>query len=183
MKVYTRKGDAGQTQLLSVGRVPKGHPRLQAYGEIDELNSVVGLVLAVELHDPLSAWLLDIQNELFVLGSEIAVPNPEAINMPIPQVTAEDVTRLEQRIDELEEQLPRLTQFILPGGSDAGARLHLARTVCRRAERGLQTLADVEELRPESQSYLNRLSDLLFVMARYENSASGATEHPWVSGR
>lgn len=184
MKVYTRKGDAGDTQLLSVGRVPKGHPRLQAYGDIDELNSVVGLVAAaVALHAPLPEWLLEIQNELFVVGSEIAVPNPESINMPIPQIHADAVVVLEQRIDQLEEQLPRLTQFILPGGSEGGARLHLARTVCRRAERNLQLLAATETVRAEAQAYLNRLSDLLFVMARYENSLAGKTEQAWHSGR
>lgn len=183
MKVYTRKGDGGHTQLLSVGRVPKGHPRLQAYGDIDELNSVVGFVTAAGVQEPLPAWLLDIQNELFVLGSEVAVPNPEAINMPIPQVGAEAVSLLETRIDELEENLPRLTQFILPGGSEGGARLHLARTVCRRAERSLQLLAAAEPVRAEAQAYLNRLSDLLFVMARYENARCGVVEQPWHSGR
>lgn len=183
MKVYTRKGDAGNTQLLSVGRVPKGHPRLQAYGDIDELNSVMGYVVACPLHDPLPGWLLDVQNQLFVLGSEVAVPNPEAINMPIPQVQAAQVTVLEGWIDELEDSLPKLSQFILPGGAEAGARLHLARTVCRRAERSLQVLAAQESVRAEAQAYLNRLSDLLFVMARYENMRSGVTEHPWHSGR
>lgn len=183
MKVYTRKGDSGETQLLSVGRVPKGHPRLQAYGEIDELNSVVGYAAVAVQHEPLPAWLLDVQNELFVLGSEIAVPNPESLNMPIPQVQDDDVSRLEARIDELEESLPRLTQFILPGGSEAGARLHMARTVARRAERAVQVLAAQEDVRSEARAYLNRLSDLLFVMARYENAGSHAPEHPWHSGR
>jgi len=144
---------------------------------------VVGYVAAARPADPLPGWLLDIQNELFVLGSEVAVPNPEAINMPIPQVQADQVTVLEGRIDELEAELPRLTQFILPGGGEAGARLHLARTVCRRAERGLQKLAEVETVRPEAQAYLNRLSDLLFVMARFQNLRDSVTEQPWHSGR
>lgn len=183
MKVYTRKGDTGHTQLLSVGRVPKGHPRLDAYGDIDELNSVVGFVVEAELAEPLPEWLLEIQNQLFVLGSEVAVPKPDEINMPIPQVQAEEVTALEGRIDELESGLPRLTQFILPGGSEGGSRLHMARTVCRRAERGLQKLAEIEEVRPQAQAYLNRLSDLLFVMARYQNAKTGMAEHPWHSGR
>ncbi len=183
MKVYTRTGDTGQTQLLSVGRVPKGHPRLQSYGDIDELNSVIGWVLATAQQPPLSDWLPEIQNELFVLGSEVAVPHPDSINMPIPQIQAEDVARLEQRIDQLEAELPRLTQFILPGGGEAGARLHMARTVCRRAERGMQILAEAEALRAEAQAYLNRLSDLLFVMARYANARAGAVEQPWHSGR
>lgn len=183
MKVYTRTGDAGTTQLLSVGRVPKGHPRLQAYGDIDELNSVVGYTAACALHAPLPDWLLAVQNQLFVLGSEVAVPDPESINMPIPQVQAEHVGGLEAWIDQLEDDLPRLTQFILPGGSEAGSRLHLARTVCRRAERSLQLLAASESVRPEAQAYLNRLSDLLFVMARYENMRSGVAEQPWHSGR
>lgn len=183
MKVYTRKGDTGDTQLLSVGRVPKGHPRLQAYGDIDELNSVIGFVAAVPMQAPLPAWLLDIQNQLFVLGSEIAVPHPEEINMPIPQIQAQQIEALEARIDELEAELPRLTQFILPGGGEAGARLHMARTVCRRAERNLQLLAAAETVRAEAQAYLNRLSDLLFVMARYENARNAVPEQPWESGR
>lgn len=183
MKVYTRKGDTGQTQLLSVGRVPKSHPRLDAYGDIDELNSVVGFAAAASLADALPAWLLEIQDQLFVLGSEVAVPNPGEINMSIPRLEADQVTALEAHIDELEAQLPRLTQFILPGGSEGGARLHMARTVCRRAERGLQRLAEKEEVRPEAQAYLNRLSDLLFVMARYQNAMDNVPEHPWQSGR
>ncbi len=181
MKIYTRGGDTGQTQLLSVGRVAKDHPRLAAYGEIDELNSLLGLVRATELAPPLPERLLALQQQLFVLGSEIAVPKPDEINMQIPRVNAADVTALERQIDELDAQLPRLKNFILPGGSAGAARLHFARTVCRRAERSLQSLHQAEPLRAEVLAYINRLSDLLFVMARYENAQRGVADVIWRS--
>ncbi len=179
MKIYTRGGDAGETQLLSVGRVAKSHPRLGAYGEIDELNSLLGVARAANLAEPLPAELLRLQQELFVLGSEIAVPKPDEINMDIPRVSAEQVTALEQLIDRLDASLPRLKNFILPGGTAGAAALHHARCVCRRAERGLQTLHQAEGLRLEVLVYVNRLSDLLFMMARYENVKRGVEDVIW----
>lgn len=183
MKIYTRGGDKGTTQLLSVGRVAKDHLRLHAYGDIDELNSVIGLVAAAGLDAPLAGWIPVLQDRLFVLGSEVAVPQPETLNMRIPQVEAAHITELEQWIDQLDAELPKLTQFILPGGCETAARLHVARTVCRRAERGLQSLNAAEALRPEVLGYINRLSDLLFQMARYENLKKGVADIPWDSGR
>lgn len=179
MKIYTRGGDAGETQLLSVGRVAKNHPRLAAYGEIDEMNSLLGVALAANPAEPLPAELLKLQQELFVLGSEIAVPRPDAINMDIPRLAAERVTALEQLIDRLDAALPRLKNFILPGGTPAAAALHQARCVCRRAERGLQALHQAEGLRPEVLAYINRLSDLLFTMARYENAQRKVEDVIW----
>lgn len=181
MKIYTRGGDGGSTQLLSVGRVAKDHPRLAAYGEIDELNSLLGLARTERLAAPLSEWLLALQQQLFVLGSEIAVPKPEEINMQIPRVSAEQVTVLEQQIDELDTKLPRLKNFILPGGTVGAAQLHLARCVCRRVERSLQSLHQAESLRAEVLAYINRLSDLLFTMARYENAQRGVEDVIWRS--
>ena len=178
-KIYTKTGDQGTTQLLSVGRVAKSHPRMQAYGDIDELNSAVGAALAVGLEQPLGDWLLKIQNLLFVLSSEIAVPKPEEINMPIPQLAAADTAELERMIDQLDAQLPALKNFILPGGTPGAAQLHVARTVCRRAERNLQALHEQEPLSAHALTFTNRLSDLLFTMARYENSKRGVTDTPW----
>ena len=180
-KIYTKTGDQGTTQLLSVGRVPKNHMRLQVYGDIDELNSVVGLARAAGLSAPLDEWLLGIQNTLFVLSSEIAVPKPEEINMPIPQVAATDVTMLEGMIDQLDKSLEALKTFILPGGTIGASQLHVARTVCRRAERDMQSLHQAEPLSADALKYINRLSDLLFTMARYENSERGVSDTPWSS--
>jgi len=180
-KIYTKTGDKGTTQLLSVGRVPKNHLRLQAYGDIDELNSVIGLARAQGLSPPLDQWLLGIQNTLFVLSSEIAVPKPDEINMPIPKVTPSDTAELEKMIDELDSSLEPLKTFILPGGSPGAAQLHVARTVCRRAERSLQTLHQSEPLSADALTYINRLSDLLFTMARYENKKRDVNDTPWSS--
>lgn len=180
-KIYTKTGDKGTTQLLSVGRVPKNHLRLQAYGEIDELNSVIGLARAMGLSAPLDEWLLGIQSTLFVLSSEIAVPKPDEINMSIPKVTTADSSALEGMIDELDGSLSPLKTFILPGGVEGAAQLHVARTICRRAERGLQTLHQSEPLSAYALIYINRLSDLLFTMARYENAKRGVSDIPWSS--
>lgn len=180
-KIYTKTGDKGTTQLLSVGRVPKNHLRLQVYGDIDELNSVVGVARAAGLSAPLDEWLLAIQNTLFVLSSEIAVPKPDEINMPIPKVAATDTAALEHMIDELDRSLAPLKTFILPGGAAGAAQLHIARTVCRRAERGMQTLHQSEPIGADALIYLNRLSDLLFTMARYENAKRGVGDIAWSS--
>jgi cob(I)alamin adenosyltransferase len=178
-KIYTKTGDQGTTQLLSVGRVPKNHLRLQVYGDIDELNSVIGLARATGLSAPLQEWLLGVQNTLFVLSSEIAVPKPDEINMPIPQVSADDTAALEHMIDELDRSLDPLKTFILPGGAGGAAQLHVARTVCRRAERDMQSLHQAEPLSANALTYINRLSDLLFTMARYENAQRGIVDTPW----
>lgn len=178
-KVYTRTGDKGTSQLLTVGRVPKDHPRLIAYGDIDELNASIGVAIAAAPADPLPDWLGTTQDDLFVLGSQIAVPHPEKINTPIPQLEARHTEQLERWIDELDEQIEPLRSFILPGGSAAAAALHLSRTICRRCERLLQSLHQQETLAVEVLTYINRLSDLLFTAARYANARAGVADIPW----
>ena len=158
-KIYTRTGDDGSTGLGDGTRVPKDGARVEAYGTVDELNSVVGVLLALELPPNLRKTLTRLQHELFDLGGELCIPGHQMIR-------AEQVTRLEQALDGFNEALPPLKEFILPGGGPAAAACHLARTVARRAERRAWTLARAEQVNPELLKYLNRLSDLLFVVAR-----------------
>lgn len=178
-RVYTRGGDDGTSQLLSVGRVPKSHPRLTAYGDIDELNSAIGVVLVHAPAPPLGAQLTELQHRLFVLGSQIAVPDPESAGFEIPSVTRADTDQLERWIDELDAGLPPLRQFILPGGTAAAAHLHLARTICRRGERNLQALHATEPLADTALTFINRFSDYLFTAARHDNQHHEAAEQPW----
>ena len=159
-RIYTRTGDDGSTGLGDGVRVPKDHLRVEAYGTVDEANSAVGLVLAVPaLPEAIVAALTEIQHDLFDLGGELCIPGHRAM-------TAAQVERLEQTLDGFNEGLPRLKEFILPGGGPAAAACHLARTVVRRAERRVWALARSEPVAPEVPQYLNRLSDLLFVVAR-----------------
>lgn len=158
-KIYTRTGDKGSTGLGGGVRVDKDHARVEAFGTVDELNSVIGMLLACELPDAIRAVLDDVQNDLFDVGSELAQPGRELI-------PAAYVERLEQVLDGFNADLPPLKEFILPGGGVAAAHCHLARTVCRRAERRVVTLARSETINNDSLRYLNRLSDLLFVLAR-----------------
>jgi cob(I)alamin adenosyltransferase len=159
-KIYTRTGDDGTTGLGDGTRVPKDHARVEAYGTVDELNSAIGVLLAVpDLPAAVSACLTEIQHELFDMGGELCIPGHRAIS-------AEQVTRLEQLLDGFNDTLPPLKEFILPGGGQAAAACHLARAIARRAERRVWTLAAAEAVRPELTNYLNRLSDLLFVLAR-----------------
>jgi cob(I)alamin adenosyltransferase len=159
-KIYTRTGDDGSTGLGDGMRVPKEHLRVEAYGTVDEANSVLGVVLAVRaLPEAVVATLTEVQHDLFDLGGELCIPGHRAI-------TSEYVDRLEQTLDRYNEDLPPLKDFILPGGGPAAAACHLARTVTRRAERRVWALARVESVAPEVPQYLNRLSDLLFVVAR-----------------
>lgn len=171
-KIYTRTGDDGTTGLGDGSRVPKDDARVEAYGTVDELNSALGLALAEPLPAALKEALAPIQHELFDLGGELSIPGRVAI-------TAEQVSRLEAILDTLNAPLPRLKDFILPGGSRGAGLLHLARTVCRRAERCVVRLARTDQVNPESIRYLNRLSDLLFVAARSANAAAGAPEILW----
>lgn len=179
--VYTRTGDQGTSQLLSVGRVPKDHLRLVVYGDTDELNSVIGVAIAENLATPLDTQLAQIQAELFVLGSQIAVPNPENIKYPIPQMAASHTDNLESWIDELDAVLPALKNFVLPGGSRGAAQLHHARTVCRRCERHMQSLHHQDPLSAPALTYINRLSDFLFIAARFENFQQSIEDIPWKS--
>ena len=168
-KIYTRTGDDGTTGLGDGSRVPKDSVRVEAYGTVDELNSALGVLLAVPGVPPaVGACLTQVQHELFDLGGELCIPGHRLI-------TGAQVTQLEQALDGFNEALPPLKEFILPGGGPAAAACHLSRTIARRAERRVWALARVEAVRPEVTQYLNRLSDLLFVLARHELG----TEVPW----
>lgn len=179
MKIYTKKGDQGETSFANGQRVSKSHQRIAAYGEVDELNAVVGMCLEV-ISKPVSVvtTLREVQSQLFQLGSELALAGTHAKDLFI---TAEDVKLLENGIDEMDTVLPPLKNFILPGGSEAASRLHLARTVCRRAERALVTLHEKEPVRDEAIHYLNRLSDYLFTCARMVLKVDGKKEILWKS--
>jgi cob(I)alamin adenosyltransferase len=178
-KLYTRTGDDGTTGLFGGGRVRKNDLRVAAYGDVDELNSHLGVVLADELPETLRSMLTRIQHELFDLGGELASPEPE--RMGTRTLDRSQVERLERQIDELSEAVPPLRQFVLPGGSLAAARLHVARTVCRRGERTLLSLVDAApgQIGPIPLVYLNRLSDWLFVAARFANFSAGVPDVAW----
>jgi cob(I)alamin adenosyltransferase len=179
VKIYTKTGDAGETSLFGNIRVSKAEPRVDAYGEVDELNACLGAVVAVLSEADLLADLAQIQRDLFALGSELADPTRRiAERVEKAHIRPADVERLEATIDRLEAELPQLRRFILPGGSPGGSLLHLARTVCRRAERRVVGLGEdaVDRL---LVIYLNRLSDLLFVMARVVNRRAGVAETEW----
>jgi len=180
-KIYTRTGDDGTTALGTTKRVSKDHLRITAYGTVDELNALIGLALAQGLDVKLAEALSVIQNQLFHLGSILAFPPDEVRQVEVPriEIEARHVEFLESLIDELNEGLEPLENFILPGGTEGAGALHVARTVCRRAERALVTLSKVEVVEPDSLKYINRLSDALFVMARYENKQKGADETMW----
>lgn len=180
-KIYTRKGDEGQTSLSGGQRVRKDALRVSAYGLVDELNSVLGIALAHGLSPRLAAVLPELQNELFHLGSDLSFVETDKAKYSVPQVEARHVTRLERLIDELNQIVGPLQNFILPGGSIGAAHLHHARTVCRHAERAVVSLAAEEPIGEQTLPYLNRLSDALFVMARYENHANGVAEPLWDS--
>jgi cob(I)alamin adenosyltransferase len=171
-KIYTRTGDDGTTGLGDGTRVAKDSARVAAYGTVDEANSAIGLLLAAELPDDVAALLTIVQHQLFDLGGELCIPGHAAISDA-------DITALEQALDGYNEHLPPLKDFILPGGGDAAARCHLARTIVRRAERETVTLARHDVVRPQAVHYLNRLSDLLFVLARVLARAGGQGEVLW----
>jgi cob(I)alamin adenosyltransferase len=178
-KIYTRKGDDGTTGLGGGQRVAKDSPRVAAYGTVDELNSAIGVALAHGLVPRLAKALLPIQNELFHLGSDLCFLEEDKGKWPIPQIEARHVDALEALIDELNEVVGPLKNFILPGGTPGSAHLHVARTICRRAERDVLTLSRLEPIGQQALKYLNRLSDALFVMARYENHERGVAEPLW----
>ena len=179
MKIYTRTGDDGDTGLFDGTRVSKSNPRVAAYGDVDELNAWLGFAHASTDDQDVRTMLEQIQRDLFGLGARLADPARRIAERVIKAaVTSQDVARLESWIDRLESELPPLRRFILAGGSPAGATLHLARTVCRRAERSIVALGS-DAIEPELLVYINRLSDLLFVMARAANRRSGAPELEW----
>ncbi len=182
-RIYTKSGDSGQTGLGDGSRVAKDDPRVVAYGEVDELNSLIGLMLATVPQLPEAELLRSIQHDLFDLGADLCVPQtPEEPVGGRLRVVAPQVERLEQAIDRLNAQLQPLHSFVLPGGTVAAAWLHLARAVCRRAERAVVTLQRQAAVNPQVLIYLNRLSDLLFVLARTAN-AGGQSDTLWEPGR
>jgi cob(I)alamin adenosyltransferase len=175
-RIYTKLGDGGETHLGDMSRVPKTHPRIEAYGVVDELNAQIGLTLTVDgLPDQYAEWLRHVQNDLFDVGADLSVP-PGGERERL-RVVAEQVEWLEGACDEVNAELPKLRSFILPGGTRAAAHLHVCRTVCRRAER---RAIQVEDSNPEVVRYLNRLSDLLFILSR---GANAGEEPLWEPGR
>ena len=179
VKIYTKTGDSGETSLFDNSRVSKADPRVDAYGEVDEVNACLGAALAAGVDADITAVLTAIQKDLFAVGARLADPSSRIANrVTKAAVTAQQTDMLEATIDRLESELPPLRRFILPGGSPAGSLLHLARTVCRRAERRVVGLG-TDAIEPGVVIYLNRLSDLLFVMARAVNHRAGVPEIEW----
>ena len=184
-KLYTRTGDTGTTMLFGGGRMAKDHPRVEAYGTVDELNSALGVAVSfLTPRSPIAKALAGVQNELFNIGSELASASEgkaaEAARLFVD--AGAKIGALERLIDEYDAKVPPLRTFILPSGSQAGAMLHLCRTVCRRAERAVVRLSHEESVNPDLLRYLNRLSDLLFVLARYVNKAARKPETAWRKG-
>ncbi|MEW5977216.1 MAG: cob(I)yrinic acid a,c-diamide adenosyltransferase [Acidobacteriota bacterium] len=177
MKIYTKAGDRGETGLRRGTRVPKDHLRVEAYGQVDELNATVGLAIAFLSDTELVSQLLRVQRDLFSLGSQLADPGGQGPDKV--EVGDAQIAWLEQCIDRWEAELPPLHRFILPGGVQSAAFIHLARTVCRRAERSAVRLSHTEQVPPQLLVYLNRLSDFLFVLARCLNHRSHTSEMPW----
>lgn len=181
MKLYTKTGDAGETGLFGGGRVPKDDRRVAAYGDVDELNAAVGLARALEPAELEAELLASVQRDLFAIGGQLASPDPAKVVKALTKAALGDdrVAALEQAIDAAEAGLRPLAGFILPAGTPKAAALHLARTVCRRAERSVVTLAKQAAVPPTILAYLNRLSDLLFVLARRANAAGGLRDVVW----
>ncbi len=186
MKVYTKTGDKGQTSLFGGTRVPKYNLRIEAYGTIDELNSNIGLIRDQKIDKNTFDTLVKIQNELFTLGSMLATPKDKEIlkngkeRLNIPKINEEDIAFLEKEMDKMDNELPAMTNFILPGGHPTVSYCHIARTVCRRAERITVNLSETEDINSITISYLNRLSDYLFVLARKLSKDNQAIEVAWI---
>jgi cob(I)alamin adenosyltransferase len=180
MKIYTKSGDAGETGLFGGGRVPKDDERVDAYGEVDELNATVGLARGFPMPTDMDALLHRLQDQLFTLGAVLATPADTKASSYIPELKAEWAEDMERAIDGFEAELPKMTHFVLPGGTQAAAALHLARTVCRRAERRTVPLLREGKIPQAVVVYLNRLSDLLFVMARLANHRAGVLDVKWI---
>jgi cob(I)alamin adenosyltransferase len=178
VKIYTRTGDDGRTGILGPGRVLKSAPRVESYGTVDELNAAIGVARALDAEGWLATDLGQIQSRLFNLGAELATVEPAMLEK-IERIEEGDVAALEAAIDRLDAELPPLSRFVLPAGSPLAAQLHLARTVCRRAERRVVALQQEESVEPRLVRYLNRLADLLFVMARWCNRRARVAETEW----
>ena len=177
MKIYTKKGDQGETSLYGGQRVSKNSKRIEAYGTVDELNSILGMASALPATNYTKEAILTVQNHLFVLGADLATPHSKEIR--IDRISSSEIEWLGKSIDFMEDALPPLKSFILPGGSQAGSLFHFARTVCRRAERITVECSNEEQISDLTVMYLNRLSDFLFVLARYENNRAQQEETPW----
>ncbi len=180
MKIYTKTGDQGKTSLLGGSRVAKYHLRIESYGTVDELNTAVGMLRSMELPIGIAQVLIEIQNKLFIIGSQLA-SEPGEPKFKIPQLEEEDTVYLETKIDEMEEDLPVMRNFVLPGGHPSVAQAHVARCICRRAERIVLHLKDESDVPAEIPVYLNRLSDFFFVLSRKLAKDLGAEEIPWKS--
>ena len=176
MKIYTKTGDDGTTGLQGGTRVLKSNLRIRAYGAVDEINAMIGIILSSKIDDDIATMLIKIQNDLFVVGSDLSNPN---LSNKKNRVTLEMVETLEKNIDMLEKELPQITNFILPGGNKIASQLHLARTITRRAETNVISLDEKEKVNDECKKYLNRLSDLLFVIARTINKKDGIKDIIW----
>ena len=183
MRIYTRRGDSGETGIWGGERLPKDHLRIEAMGSVDECNAALGVAVAEGVTSEVGATIVGVQSDLFVVGSDLMAPGRGRAEAGLPRLAREAVERLEEAIDQYEGTLPELRNFILPGGSRAGAHLHLARAVCRRAERQVTTLARSEAVSETVPTYLNRLSDLLFVLARVTNQADQAGDVIWTGLR
>lgn len=179
MKIYTKTGDAGETSLFGGGRAPKSHLRVEAYGTIDEVNSAIGVARAAGASQQGDEWLEQAQSQLFHLGSDLATPLDAKVEW-ITRVSEAEVNWLESTIDRMSRELAPLRNFILPGGAPAAAQLQLTRAICRRAERRIVALAAVEDISQLVLPYVNRLSDWLFTLARYENMKAGEAETKWL---
>jgi cob(I)alamin adenosyltransferase len=179
MKIYTRTGDQGDTGLFGGGRVPKDHPRVMAYGDVDELNAAIGMARSIEMMPRVDEVLVPIQRDLFALGALLATPDREKMQQHLEKARLDDgrIAELERAIDDAERELEPLRAFIVPGGTPKAAALHVARTVCRRAERSVVGVQD--DIPALAVVYLNRLSDLLFTLARLANRRAGAGEVTW----
>jgi cob(I)alamin adenosyltransferase len=182
MKIYTKTGDKGETGLFGGGRVLKSSPRIAAYGEVDELNALLGVARAETPHEPIKKALAEVQSNLFVVGAQLASPKGDP---KIERITSAHSESLERQMDVMSESLPPLKSFILPGGGKTSAFLHLARTTCRRAERSMVYLANLPDEKVDSWLliYVNRLSDYLFVLARLANQLESVDDIPWVPAR
>lgn len=179
-KIYTKTGDKGATSLIGGVRVPKNHIRIESYGTVDELNSYLGMVNDIGADEEISEWLREIQDRLFTLGAVLATNPDKEVKMKLPDLHDSDVTWLEEKIDEMNEALPEMRSFIIPGGNLGASTCHVARCVCRRAERLCVGMQQEGEVIPEIViTYLNRLSDFLFVLARYITLIHGDEELPW----
>jgi cob(I)alamin adenosyltransferase len=176
VKIYTKTGDDGSTGLIGGKRIKKSHLRIIAYGAVDELNSAIGIVLSTHLDSDINDLLTQIQNHLFVVGADLATPN---LNDTSSRVSADMITFIENHIDRLEEELLPIAYFILPGGDKTASKIHLARAICRRAETNIVDLSESEQINRACQIYINRLSDLLFVIARAINERKKIKDIAW----